>query len=305
MRRFALLVLLTLALAVSGTAMARRHAGDDPPKPSEQTFEQDPFGEVSLYLPGGPPRHLVLFASGDGGWKLGVIDMARSLVKEGAAVAGVDVVRYLKALKAQPGDCFDAAGDWRALARTAAAKAGMDPATPAVLIGYSSGATLVYGILVQDTAGAFAGGVSLGFCPDISLSRSLCRVGSEPLAGPGEGKGINFLPGDTHGPWIALVGWIDQVCHPGDQLAYVSVVAGGLIILLPHVGHGFGKPKNWERQFLESYRVAARDSAGNFSEGSLLAALDSAGGFQTIAWAVSGGLLDVERGFGLAPVLRP
>ena len=50
-------------------------------------------------------------------------------------------------------------------------------------------------------------GVSLGFCPDIALSRSLCGVGSEPIlvAGSGTAKAINFLPGPTHAPWLALV----------------------------------------------------------------------------------------------------
>ena len=45
-----------------------------------------------------------------------------------------------------------------------------------VIMGYSSGATLVYGILAQSRPGTFKGGISLGFCPDIELPKMLCQI---------------------------------------------------------------------------------------------------------------------------------
>jgi hypothetical protein len=45
------------------------------------TFAQDSiqyanFGYIAIYKPKADPDELVLFISGDGGWNLGVIDMA-------------------------------------------------------------------------------------------------------------------------------------------------------------------------------------------------------------------------------------
>ncbi len=45
----------------------------------EETFTLEPFGALTVYRTTPRPAHLVLFVSGDGGWKLGVVDMAREL----------------------------------------------------------------------------------------------------------------------------------------------------------------------------------------------------------------------------------
>src|SRR5207245_7805648 len=37
------------------------------------------FGAVTVYIPEGAPRGVALFLSGDGGWELGVVGMARAL----------------------------------------------------------------------------------------------------------------------------------------------------------------------------------------------------------------------------------
>ena len=57
-----------------------------------------------------PPQHgLVLFLSGDGGWNMGVIDMAKILAAQGVLVAGLSVPAYLKAMEASPAPCIDLA----------------------------------------------------------------------------------------------------------------------------------------------------------------------------------------------------
>lgn len=45
----------------------------------EQTLQFGSFGTVTVYRPSPQPAHVVLFVSGDGGWNLGVVDMAREL----------------------------------------------------------------------------------------------------------------------------------------------------------------------------------------------------------------------------------
>jgi hypothetical protein len=56
------------------------------------------FGEVAIYRPKGDSRGLVLFASGDGGWNLGVTEMAHQAAALGYWVAGFSTPQYLKAL---------------------------------------------------------------------------------------------------------------------------------------------------------------------------------------------------------------
>jgi type IV secretory pathway VirJ component len=53
------------------------------------------FGTVTVYIPEGTPKSVAIFLSGDGGWNLGVISMAKALVDMGAVVIGVDIRQYL------------------------------------------------------------------------------------------------------------------------------------------------------------------------------------------------------------------
>jgi type IV secretory pathway VirJ component len=57
---------------------------------AEREFDYGPpFGRIALYMPEGRPRSMVLFLSGDGGWHLGVVRMARAFTAAGVAVAGL------------------------------------------------------------------------------------------------------------------------------------------------------------------------------------------------------------------------
>jgi hypothetical protein len=92
-----------------------------------------------------------------------------------------------------------------------------------VLLGYSSGATLVYAALVQSPPGTFAGGLSLGFCADQDCKgRALCR-----------GTGLHYTPnkrGDfvfepapkLEEPWIALQGSRTRSATPLPWTAFAS-----------------------------------------------------------------------------------
>ena len=72
--------------------------------------DEGAFGAVAVYRPVGESRGLVLFASGDGGWSLGVLDMAREATKLGYWVAGFSTPAFLKGLDAIDGECADADG---------------------------------------------------------------------------------------------------------------------------------------------------------------------------------------------------
>lgn len=221
---------------------------------TEEVVSFGRFGPVTLYRSSAAPSQVVLFVSGDGGWNLGVVDMARSLSGLGALVAGVDITRYMRELASSPEPCLYPAADFEALSKFVQATAGLPAYVPPVLVGYSSGATLVYALLVQGPATEFKGGVSLGFCPDLVLPREPCRgSGLTWTKGAKPGEYI-FLPSSTlEVPWVALQGLEDQVCAPASTQAFVAKTRGAGIVMLPKVGHGFMYQASWLPQFKEAF----------------------------------------------------
>jgi type IV secretory pathway VirJ component len=219
-----------------------------------ETLQFGRFGTVSVYRESPYPSHVVLFVSGDGGWNLGVVDMANALCTLDAVVAGIDITRYFKELENSKEACSYPAADFELLSKFIQKKLDFPSYVLPVLVGYSSGATLVYATLVQAPPNTFRGGISLGFCPDLPLTKPFCRgYGLEWQAGP-KGKGYRFLPASNlQTPWIALQGTIDQVCDPASTETYVKEVKGGEIVLLPKVGHGFSVQRNWMPEFKKAF----------------------------------------------------
>jgi type IV secretory pathway VirJ component len=248
----------------------------------EETFTFAPFGTVTVYLPTPHPAHVALFVSGDGGWKLGVVDMAREIAGMDTLVAGVSIPAYMKNVgatghdtaSADPNVCFNPGGDLEALGRAVEKRYGYSTQVPPILIGYSSGATLVYAALVQAPAKTFGGAVSLGFCPDLIVNMPICKGNGLTWKRDPEGKGVDFQPSRSlEVPWVALQGDIDKICTPEDTRTYVNEVPHGELVWLHKVGHGFSVPRNWMPQLKDSYaRVAgertesARPGDGRSSE---------------------------------------
>jgi type IV secretory pathway VirJ component len=216
------------------------------------------FGTVSVYIPEGAPKSVAIFLSGDGGWELGVINMAKTLRDGGAVVVGADIRHYLASLgqaAAKPGaPCQMMAADFEALSHQVQKEIGMREYHVPVLIGYSSGATVVYAALVQSPPGTFAGALSLGFCADQDFSGAeLCP-----------GAGLHYTPNKQHElvlapapglrqPWIAFQGQKDEVCSPKAVDEFAAEVNNGEVVQLPLVGHGFSVERNWMPQFRAAY----------------------------------------------------
>jgi len=154
--------------------------------------------------------------------------------------------------------CFDPAGDFARLGKVAAERFGLS-GQPPILVGYSSGATLVYATLVQAPPHAFAGGVSLGFCPDLIVNMPICKGNGLTWQRDPHHLGIDFLPSRLlEVPWFALQGDIDKICTPADTRAYVAKVPHGELVWLHKVGHGFSVPRRWMAQFKDSFARVAR-----------------------------------------------
>jgi type IV secretory pathway VirJ component len=243
----------TVALLLSlGTAVAA---------PEAMHFGR--FGPISIERGAGEPRDVVLFLSGDGGWNLGVVSMARRLADKGAVVAGIDIRRYLAQLETSSGKCVSPAVDFENLSRYLQAKLRLKHYLQPTLVGYSSGATLVYATLVEAPEGSFKGALSVAFCPDLDLKKPLCRgsgIGATPRRdATGQLKGVDFLPAKKlSGKWISLQGELDQVCPAPATQKFIATVPGADIVMLPKVGHGYSVEQNWMPQFEAAYeRITA------------------------------------------------
>src|SRR5258708_35804599 len=216
------------------------------------------FGSVPVYIPEAQPRSVAIFLSGDGGWQLGVIGMARALTDLGAVVIGADIRQYLGSLKRSAqragAPCRMMAADFEALSHQLQKEIGMSEYHVPVLIGYSSGATVVYATLVQAPPGTFAGALSLGFCADQDFAAAaLCP-----------GAGLHYTRNPQHElvfepaaslkhPWIAFQGQKDEVCSRKAVDGFAALVANAEVVRLPLVGHGFSIERNWMPQFRAAY----------------------------------------------------
>ena len=219
------------------------------------------FGPLVLYRQREHPSQVVLFVSGDGGWNRGVVGMAEELATMDALVVGIDIRRYLSALAAARGTCSYPAADFEALSQWLQQTLGFPRYVTPVLVGHSSGATLVYATLAQSPPNTFRGAISLGFCPDLPVTRRFCRGGGL-VSNPGAyGRGLKFGPVDSvPAPWVVLEGEIDSTCGAAQAAAFVRRVRGAAITVLPKVGHGFGVESHWLPQFRAAFTGMIRSS---------------------------------------------
>jgi len=243
MIRRALCLLLLLSLPVVRAVAASA------PQP-EVIHAGGRFGDVTIYRPAGPASSAVLFVSGDGGWQLGVVDMARHLSEQGALVIGIDVRHYLKALGEAQQACVSLAGDFELLSHDMQKRLGVPQYLAPVLAGYSSGATVVYAVLAQAPPGTFAGAVSLGFCPDQDFhGKALCPGSGLHYTVNQRGDFVLEPQPKLQERWVALQGQQDQVCGAAAVDAFAAQIPLAEVQRLPKVGHGFGVERNWLPQF--------------------------------------------------------
>jgi len=226
-----------------------------------ETLKVPTFGQVVVYRPDKQPTEVVLFISGDGGWNKGVVSMAERLRDLGALVVGIDIRTFNASMRTSK-RCAYPAGALEQLSRDIQLRDKFPEYIRPILVGYSSGATLVYAAIAAAPPETFAGALSLGFCPDLDEATPLCQM--RGLKTTRKSKGIGFdlspYPG-LQVPWMVLHGESDQVCSPAATRAFVSATGSSHLISLPKVGHGFGVPANWEPQFIDAYRALVAKTA--------------------------------------------
>ncbi len=200
--RLAAPVLLLAALLVCARGFAAADAAASTPAqptPAEvaasaASFDFGNFGKVSIYRGDAAPRDVVLFLSGEGGWDLSLISVAEKLTGRGAIVAGIDIRHYLEQLEKSPETCVSPAADLENLSRYLQAKLAFKQYIQPTLVGYSSGATLVYAALAEAQDGSFKGALSIGVRPDLELRKRLCKGAQKKPSGRWISLERNWLP---------------------------------------------------------------------------------------------------------------
>jgi len=227
---------------------------------SRDSLNVSSFGKVYIYNRTTTPQNVILMISGDGGWKSGVIGFSQTFSEMNSLVIGVDILQYFKDLRERTDECYNVAADFVQLASLIEKKYDFPDYIPPVIMGYSSGATLVYGILAQERPGTFIGGISVGFCPDIELPKMLCEINGLTVTTDVPGKRYILQPDDKLGnPWIVLNGKLDKICNYPATADFVSKTKGAELIDLPKVGHGFSKWNDFMPQWKDAYnRLVAR-----------------------------------------------
>jgi type IV secretory pathway VirJ component len=233
-------IVLWCVLAVLGHPVARA---------AESTASYGRFGKVHILAPDGPADEVFLVLSGDSGWTASAEAIGKAIAGPKRLVVGLDVVAYLKALQRSKRGCMYLAGELEQVSQWIQQKLGYPTYHAPVLVGYSSGATLVYAALVQAPPDTFRGAISFGFCPDLQIPHSVCA--GRDLKWKVERKlGYVFEPSQTlENPWVALQGDGDKVCTVDQVEAWGAKVPRGSVTRLPGVGHGFKKVGAWMPAF--------------------------------------------------------
>lgn len=209
-----------------------------------ETLSHGIFDQLVVYRPPGEVQQTVLFFSGEPGWTEDLEIIAQSLAREGALVAGIDSISLSRKLEQDEGQCVAPEGDLENLSHFLQAYYRLPTYRPALLVGESVGAELVYAMLVQAPAGTFGGGISLGFCPTRALHKPLCRSSRHTS--------------ELGAPWVVLQGIHDTQCRAQAQ-RFLANVKQAEIVVVAEGQQDAGAFHAWEPQLIAAFRrLAAR-----------------------------------------------
>jgi type IV secretory pathway VirJ component len=259
--KYCLIFASAIVFACPSLVVAQDPTGVIKKNTREEVFELEQLGTIHALVPTTEIKSVAIFVSGDGSWNDGITDMAQLLANEGALVAGVDVVPYLKTLNNGSAECANVADDFSAVLQAIRVRYPSTETKRSIVVGYSSGATLAYVIAAQSQSKTFGGALSLGFCTTLEIQRPLCNGRS--VAFHRTAEGLELLPTRLDVPWYVLQGSVDQACTLKDVANFAAATSSARLIALPRVGHGFAVARRWQPQYVAAFMelVADRQAA--------------------------------------------
>jgi type IV secretory pathway VirJ component len=217
-------------LFVTALALFGEMAAADPVHLSHGRFK-----DLAVYAPA-QASSFVLLLSGDEGWNHRADALAARLAEQGAMVVGIDFKRFKAALEADGGDCVFPDGDLENLSHFVQAYFHNSSYMAPLLVGVASGGSMAYAVLAQAPKDTFAGALSVGFCPHLSMDKPLCKGSGLEMTHGGRGLGLDLKPlKSLSNPWVTLQGSQDSACPAAANRDFVSKVHGAAIATLPRL----------------------------------------------------------------------
>ena len=181
--------------------------------------------------------------------------MTKNLVSQGAMVVGLDTHEYFKRAGCQKVKCLYPAGDFEILSVSLQKKYNFAQYFKPILVGYLSGAALVYGTLAQAPENTFKGAISISFCPIIKAKCMLCH-GAGLSAHALTNKASCFLEPDPKlaSSFFVLQGKNDKIFTSTETENFVHQIPSAELVVLPGEGHEFALEQNWLPQFTSLYK---------------------------------------------------
>jgi type IV secretory pathway VirJ component len=239
LRRRTVVLGCALLLATSAVAAPRRPVRTW----DERTISLPLVGRVVAYVPGAPTSHVVLLVGGHDRWAGVDIQVARRIVAQQAIVVGIPY-GALKRYAVKDSWCWFVASDFELLSHAAQKALRLSQYQTPVLVGYQTGAALVYAALANTPAVTFDGGISLAFCPTVTIDREIC---SSDTWTPDHEAGRSNLPAARTLPkdWYVLQGADDRVCSIDATRRFLAGTPRTHLVSLDGTGHAFSTESTW------------------------------------------------------------
>ena len=156
-----------------------------------------PGGHV--LLPDDTPEANIFLISGANGWGAEEDKQAADLVDKGAAVIGIDFPAYLKALRADKGDCVYMISDVESVAQQVQRATGATSYSPPILAGIGEGGALALAMIAQSPAATIGEAIAVDPEAGIPLDNILCTPAAKTK------QADRTIYGLTDGPLPAAV----------------------------------------------------------------------------------------------------
>lgn len=240
-------IFLSIVFLISQTIVRAEVSSDSLKVPS--------FGKIYVFNHSRTPEIVIVLISGENDWK-----SKAQFFSENSLIIGVDIRQYYKTLRDRTDDCYNVAADFVELATEVEKKYDFPDYRPPVIMGFSGGATLVFGILAQARPGTFIGGISVGFNPRFELPKMLCQNNGLSEAVDIPGKRYLFQPGLKLGnPWIVIQNQADKINNYDIVSDFVSKTKNAELVTIPKEIKGSAKRNDLNTEWKDAYsRLLAR-----------------------------------------------
>lgn len=149
---------------------------------SGKTFTTGMVPANHILMPDGAPEASVVLISDANGWSAENDKEAADLVAKGAAVVGIDLPTYLKALQADDGDCVYMISDIESLAHQVQRAGGATSYNPPIIAGIGEGGALALAMIAQSPAATIGEAIAVDPEAGIPLEKILCTPASKTKA---------------------------------------------------------------------------------------------------------------------------